>query len=248
MLGPLSINIEKNDYGVFPVSDRRLQTFNLSYSNATFPAATTTTLVSLSGAGRGLFVRCYSLGITPNDSILKHTIDGTTYDAWKIGYSPRFASVWGISATGIYQLGRDVLYVRDWDTVNDEYNVWGTISIAIFASTYAIAYQNNDAVNSASVIVEAIYSLYTSTQRIKLKPKARQRQYVQELRKLVKRDYKGCDAVIFDHYIVNPNAPLNQQISKPRLQIVVPNQVYDKHRDKIVDRLIKEGVVEDILK
>ncbi|RKX63944.1 MAG: hypothetical protein DRP34_00625 [Thermodesulfobacteriota bacterium] len=243
-LGPLEVNISQVGYGTLPVADRRLQTFNVHTGLVAVEADSTYDVLNVSGSGMFYSVFHKSEGIAPNYAQLFCNLDNAGTEKDKFHFDIFSVNYHGITTKDFYQVADFIVQVSAWDTTNNVYSVYSRGCKGYFANSLYFYLKNADTANSSNQVGEIWYFLYTSTKNIKLKPSQWWGQNVQELRKLIKQDYKECEAVIMDRYVINPDDPEDQQISAPRLQIIVPDWVDEK---KIIERMIKEGIAEDVL-
>jgi len=215
--------------------------------NYSLAPATEYSWLSISGTGKIVGNRHKSSGVIPEYAKRYDNPDATI---WYDLLSVYFAYDVGWTTVGLKSWGPFASRVITWDTTNHIYNVaWYALGDWFyFRSSFVSKAKNDDPANAATIDVSTVYQLFTSSKDIKLKPrKYMDLPYVESIREMVKKDFGPCDAAIFDHYVVNPDDPEDQWKSKPRLILSVADEVFERRKDEIINKLIRDNHATDII-
>jgi len=226
------------------------QFFRSKLDSYSLSANSTYDWLSISGKG---FFSCYGTymtGILPYKFWQRVNPDNIGfYEHFPWIFEGLDLNYWGFGGVGTYNFGFGAVRVKKWDTTNNVYEAIGSLRKLEFKSSLILRIGNEDPSNSATVTTTVHYSLFASSRRISLKLKEDKIEVAFEVHKAIRRDFKYCDAVICDFY--SPHQTLYghspKAINIRRLQIIVNDEVYEKHRDKIIKGLIKHKICEDIL-
>ncbi|RLF87884.1 hypothetical protein DRN34_00730 [Thermococci archaeon] len=203
----------------------------------------------LSIAGSGFLFSAYhkSKNVPAFNSWCFYNLDDTGYYSGYFLVSVANAAYAGVDAKGFYSCGITGCRVSAWDTSTHEYIVLSHNIPLQFNSSLVAKIKNDHSTDTATITHTVMYRLYVSSKPIKLKPKRHLSKYTSLIRQVLKHRFKACSAVIFDHYVVNPDEPEEHQHSAPRLIVIMPDAIYEREFDKIVSFLIKEDVATDII-
>ena len=241
------------DWWLETLSDNLAKRFELllfytsSLANYNLAANSEYEWLSISGAGFLFASYHYSRYIPARDALAYYNLDDTGWYSSFYLYSVGDAYSAGISTGGLYSAGIIGCEVFNWDTTNDIYDVESHNIPLQFSDTMKAKIVNKNTSTVARMTHTVMYRLYVSSKPIKLKPKRHLSKYTSLIRQVLKHRFKACSAVIFDHYVVNPDEPEEHQHSAPRLIVIMPDAIYEKEFDKIVSFLIKEDVATDII-
>ncbi|RLF88040.1 hypothetical protein DRN34_00240 [Thermococci archaeon] len=228
---------------VIPVSDRRLKHFAASASEVTLDPNTKYTVLNANGAGILVGIGHRSWNVAAGNAFFMCELDGYTFNSYIVKTDIAYANAYGINSVGIHELGASVMAVTEWDETNNRYYLFQYNDKIPFAESIYFYLWNRDSSNQATMWGYVHYHLYTSSRVISLKTKHSVSKYVSEIKRMIDKDYKKCDAVIWQ---IESNIDEFEQVKEKniaKLHIVVDDDVFEKLKNKIINRLIKERMV-----
>ncbi len=226
-----------------PVSDRRLQHFYASAVDVTVAAGGTYDVLSASGAGCLTGIIHKSVGIPAGNAYFLCKLDNNFFNIFLAKTDISWTYAMGMTSEGRYQLGSSAIWVRSWDTTNHEYWIHQYCAQIPFANSIYMYLKNTNATTDATMRGQVSYHMYTSSRVISLTAKHAVSKHVEEVKRMIDKDYKKCEAVIWQ--IESDFDELEQVKEKniPKLHIVVDDDAFERLKDKIINRLVKENLI-----
>ncbi|RLB83717.1 MAG: hypothetical protein DRH24_06475 [Deltaproteobacteria bacterium] len=224
-----------------PVSDRRLKMCKASAYDVTVDPNGAYEFLSVSGAGKIDYFKFESDNIPAADARMSFDFDGLGYEEGTYPWDIASCYNFNLTSVGFHNLGRITLQIYIWNTSSNIYQMRKYLIDAYFAESLKVRLRNLNSLNSATMYITFRYNLFTSSRSIKVKTHKHILDYVHEIRKMVKKDFGQCDAVVWQIEAEKVKGKENVFVNIPYLHIVVNDDVYKLFKDKIINRLIKEG-------
>ncbi|RLG91223.1 hypothetical protein DRO34_04335 [Candidatus Bathyarchaeota archaeon] len=148
-------------------------------------------------------------------------------------YNDRFGSV-----------GRCGFRRHEWDTTNNVYFVHSYLSETYFTESFSLEFRNTSA--SAGIFSGwCSYQILASTKTLRFASKIKEmkEKEVNELREMINKDYGRCHAVVWCMQSKVIDKKKKKYVNISTLEFLIDDSVFEKSKDKIINRLIKENLI-----
>jgi len=228
---------------IIPVSDRRLKLFRASVVAQTVSPDSSYDVMSVSGAGKVEWFLLESHDVPADDAKLQWNFDETGYISYEYPFDLKRCEAFDMTNKGFYQLGSTCVQIYIWDTTNNVYQMRQYRVNAFFGESLVVRFRNSNTASSATIYNYIRYYLFTSSKVISLRTKHDVSKHVHEIRHIINKDYKKCDAVIWQIESVIDEFEQVKEKNIAKLHIIVDDDAFERLKDKIINRLIKERMV-----
>jgi len=216
---------------------------DVTQSDTTVGAGTTVTWLSVSGRGEFIFLKLHSWNTGWADMAHETVIDGVNTGG-DILVSP-FEAGYGYYCTGNpCNYSRIAYGCAIWDTSNNIYRVITLCNGITFKTGFELRYHNRGS-GTIHFWARFMYYLETSSREIDLPCRLKKLGFkeVCEIRKMLRKEFRHCDAVIFMPEPIEFDYKKLKQKQKRILRIVMHDKVIERNKDKIINRLAKEKMI-----
>jgi len=211
--------------------------------NYSLGAGNSYTWLSVSGSGLIQAIGHRTDGISPSGARQYLYIDGVNIER------DIYVDVFIMNESSLYNsthgsMGRCGFRRITWDTTNNVYFVHSYLSETYFTESFSLEFHNSSG-STGTFGAWCTYQVLATTKVLRLisKIKEMREKEVNELRKMINKDFGKCYVVIWCMQSKVIDEKRKKYVNISKLEFLLDDATFEKNKDKIINRLAKEKMI-----